>query len=138
MNRKLRHTILAFSVTGMMLAIGLMVARPLPATDAAADRTALQSQPAPAGNPTALRSDLRPRQPHHSALVDIAATEQAILIATRVLAALVVDEDVAELVEDTAADVEQAPPPRRTGSVRGAVAVPYFSFARAAGRGGRS
>ena len=108
MNRKLRHTILAFSVTGMMLAIGLLVARPL--TDARGTPTARLHHDAGAppsidGRAT-LRNDLRHRQQHHSALVDIAATEQAVAAVASVLAALVLEEDVAGLVEEAAAEVE--------------------------------
>jgi hypothetical protein len=69
MNRKLRNTILAFSVTGMLLVAGLMVATPVP-SDAAAPTPGLaqdsQATPAPlhdgpllplAGGPSLVHGD---------------------------------------------------------------------------------
>ncbi len=171
MNRKLRNTILAFSVTGMVLALGLMAARPvldagpdqvravagaqapaaptrtaplMPLADAApADVSALEQADA-----VAVRLQARGRQ-YEAALVDARSIEQAVALTvgfvTTVVAESLMTPDL-ETDPATAATADpgdevtggDAGPARRSGSVRSAIAVPYFSFARGMGRGGRS
>lgn len=124
MNRKLRNTILAFSVTGTVLAVGLFAARPAAPAPAAAPSLAAAS---PACMPSAGHDDAVAVQP--AVAVDAGRTALTAAGATAmVLAGL-------EAAEAAEADVEAR---RRSRHVRRAVAVPYFSFARGAGRDSRS
>ena len=123
MNRKLRNTILAFSVTGTVLAVGLFAARPA-ATDPVAARALAAASPA--CMPAAGQDDLVAAQPAVSA--DAGGAALVAGAAAAVLAGL-------ESAEAAEADVEGR---RRSRHVRRAVAVPYFSFARGAGRDSRS
>lgn len=161
MNRKLRNTILAFSVTGMLLVAGLMVATPVP-SDAAAPTPGLaqdsQATPAPlhdgpllplAGGPSLVHGDpaLASRIDAHVRQFEAgvgrdASIETVVAASTGLLAAVTAEAVLARLAERQAepapADRAPAPRKRRSNHVRSAIAVPYFSFARGMGRGGRS
>ena len=56
---------------------------------------------------------------------------------TEAVVAEILSRDITSTGDDRA-DPDAAPAPRHRRSVRGAFAVPYFSFARGTGRGGRS
>lgn len=156
MNRKLRNTILAFSVTGMALAVGLLAAHPvlpdeagatapvvqaaaptaplipLAALDAPGDAVAAEAASAPPGT----------RVPRYTpALVDAESLQRAVAMTVGFVVAIATGSTPADAdAGATASGGEQAPATRtrRSGSVRSAIAVPYFSFARGAGRAGRS
>ena len=164
MNRKLRNTILAFSVTGTVLALGLMAARPVdpasmehpavaataePATDAAGigendgEETSLPGGDELHAHGPGARIEARSRQ-FEDELARAGSMESALALTAGFVAATAAEAVVAEVLagEHPAAaakagsDPETAPRNRR-GQVRRAVAVPYFSFARATG-GSRS
>jgi hypothetical protein len=171
MNRKLRNTILAFSVTGMVLALGLMAARPM--VDAGAGEVrALAGAQAPAApartaplmpladtpgqdvsaldqaDAVAVRLQARGRQ-YEAALVDARSVEQAVALTVSFVTTVVAESLMTPSLEtdpataaasdagDGSTDTDAAPA-RRSGSVRSAIAIPYFSFARGTGRAGRS
>lgn len=151
MNRKLHNTILAFSVTGVMLFVGLVVAEPaLPAHDGhdavpfAAGHGREAGQAARISTGTAITPD--------AAGDDTEAMDaaEAIAMATGLLAVSVTEAALDAML----ADLETAnsdrrqesgrdgqrkdPPSRRKGRAsRDLIAVPYFSFARGS-RGSRS
>ncbi|MGJ4728681.1 hypothetical protein [Luteimonas sp. SDU101] len=166
MNRKLRNTILAFSVTGTVLALALITARPLPsealqpaaiaamplaeATDAAATDAA---PPGPAALATApaldqqveARVNARARQ-FEDDIAKATSFEGALALTVGFVAAATAEAVVAGLASSEAAPASagaksagepDTAPRKHRGHVRRAVAVPYFSFARA-GHGGRS
>ena len=166
MNRKLRNTILAFSVTGTVLALGLIAARPLapdalvPAAvaasadpSAAADpRPQAQAPTAPAAEPSAdddveARILARSRE-FEDGIAKAASLETALALTAGFVATATAEAVIAGMLSTdapatasaTAAAVGDAEvaPRRHRGSVRRAVAVPYFSFSRATGRGVRS
>ncbi|MDH5833795.1 hypothetical protein [Luteimonas kalidii] len=174
MNRKLRHTILAFSVTGMVLALGLLAARPvldadadpaavralagahtpsLPARSAPlmplADTGTLEAPALAEVDAVAVRLQARGRQ-YEAALVDTHSVEQAVALTVSFVTTVVAESLLAKPLgrdagsaavlpdEDADAEDSSAGQARRSGSVRSAIAVPYFSFARGTGRGGRS
>lgn len=156
MNRKLRNTILAFSVTGMVLAVGLMAARPvLPGPPAQADMattvapTTAPLTPAtdtagPARVDLASRADAasariqaRSRQ-YEAALVDARSVEQAVGLTVEFVTTLVGENLLARPLDPEApstvrGDERPAAPSRSGRSVRSTIAVPYFSFARGTG-----
>lgn len=162
MNRKLRNTILAFSVTGMMLAVGLMAARPV-LPDAAPAAGTMAEVPAPApiqGQPLlpvaahadvaadadalSMRIDARSRR-FEAELAKAESLERALAATASFVAVVATEAVLAEAVSvGTVEDAERATEEastrrkRRAGSVRSAIAVPYFSFARGTGRGDRS
>ncbi|WP_298575263.1 hypothetical protein [uncultured Luteimonas sp.] len=169
MNRKLRNTILAFSVTGTVLALGLIAARPVtpdalqpPAVAASAgpsgeameagERPQAQDSAAPAAeygvnDDVQARSLARSRQFEdeitRTASLDTALALTAGFVATTTAEAVVsgilsTDAPAAAAATAAATGDAEAAPRRRRGSVRRAVAVPYFSFSRATGRGVRS
>ena len=168
MNRKLRNTILAFSVTGTALALGLMVARPAPladgsepavaaasasparpapqgmtaAPDQAGEASGPLTDPAPSGHPA--RSDAA-GDAFEGGLVGVATLEEAVVTTAGLAAVAGAEAVIAGLADAPSAGAwrvvraEADPGARRGhGHVRRAVAVPYFSFARGAGRGSRS
>ena len=168
MNRKLRNTILAFSVTGTVLALGLLAARPLTpghgetptpyaaaaATDPATGRPDHGTGHAHAAgtDPDAAAIDdiearilARSRQLEND-VVKAASLESAMALAAGSVAIATTEAVIAEILSGdipattgaNRADPETTPAPRHRRSVRGAFAVPYFSFARGTGRGGRS
>ena len=171
MNRKLRNTILAFSVTGMVLALGLMAAHPVLDADrgevrslagaqapAAPARTApLMPLAAVAGShvpaldeadAVAVRLQARGRQ-YEAALVDARSIEQAVALTVGFVTTVVAESLMTPSLEtdpataaasDAGDDAIEADAgrTRRSGSVRSAIAIPYFSFARGTGRAGRS
>lgn len=172
MNRKLRNTILAFSVTGTVLALGLMAARPVahpagpqpaaiaaiaaaaphaPAAARAADGTGqppVAQQKNHAGGGDVEARILARSQQFEQDIAQAASLQSTLALTAGFVAAATAEAVVAEILsaeQPAAAPAEAAPaaagpetaPRRRRGSVRGAVAVPYFSFARA-GHGGRS
>ena len=155
MNRKLRNTILAFSVTGMVLAVGLMAASPvLPDQPARADMattTPATAPPAAAADAAGrAREDLASRadaasariqarsRQYEAALVDTRSIQQAVGLTVEFVTTVVGENLLARpLAPDAPATVREDEPsaaPSRSGrSVRSAIAVPYFSFARGAG-----
>ncbi len=163
MNRKLRNTILAFSVTGTVLALGLMAARPVdpagmehpaiaataaPATDAAGigenhgEETSLPGDELHGHDPRA-RIEARSLQ-FEDELASAGSMESALALTAGFVAATAAEAVMAEVLagEHPAAAAKAGPDPetaprKRRGQVRRAVAVPYFSFARATG-GSRS
>ena len=157
MNRKLHNTILAFSVTGMMLFIGLVVAEPaLP-----------QGAPAPAEPPAiATQADDLDRVLDESldALIEARIEARIQAFETELAQASGVGDSIAltaGLVANAATEVallavlgeandggdrrasagdaeaRARPAAQRTASTREQIAVPYFSFARGS-RAGRS
>ena len=153
MNHKLRNTILAFSVTGMVLAVGLIAARPaLPGqfapAPAVADAPLANRSGAAAllanADAVSVRLQARSRQ-YEAALVDARSVEQAValtvgFITTVVGESLLVDPvDPMDADETGTADADagdERPTSQRRGrGVRSAIAIPYFSFARGPGRG---
>lgn len=167
MNRKLHNTILAFSVTGVMLFVGLVVAEPaLERTQAPILLpTVAAAQPAPAKRSAkARRSELEAaiesrfearakafeaEMARTATASDALALTAGYLAATATEAALVaafseigksrIEGDLAAGVDDASA-AEPAPSPEshRGSSARDVIAVPYFSFARGSHRGSRS
>ncbi|TWG86129.1 hypothetical protein L599_000800000090 [Luteimonas sp. J16] len=161
MNRKLRNTILAFSVTGMVLVVGLMAAHPvMPGQPAhGPDVAEAPARPAPAapesgpGSEPALAVDAdaviariqaHGRRPE-AVLVDPRSIEQVATLTVELVTAAVAaglqaaqagDAD-AEPAEHTAhrdaAAHASKPGSHRSRSVRREIAVPYFSFARGTG-----
>ena len=157
MNHKLRNTILAFSVTGMVLAVGLIAARPaLPGQFATAPAVA----DAPLANRSgagallanadavSVRLQARGRQ-YEAALVDARSVEQAVALTVGFVTTVVGESLLVEPMDpmdadetrtaDADADADtgnEMPVSQRRGrGVRSAIAVPYFSFARGMGRG---
>src|SRR5690606_14362837 len=149
MNRKLRNTILAFSVTGMALAVGLMAAQPVlsghagPAgavAHATVPASTQSTTPTASGGPGDALAAATPSAPiragarqFRAALVDAESLERAIAatfdfvaaVATQGVPAAALADDEAEA---TASGPEEASAARsrRNGSVRSAIAVPYF------------
>ena len=160
MNRKLRNTILAFSVSGMMLALGLMAAQPLhPEAPAPAGAIVMASAPMAPAAALPGTGDARARADAAAARIDahgrrfeaqmekLESIEQATAAAVGFAAAVTAEAVLLEtLSADADAGEDAAPAPdaapaktkRRGSGVRGAIAVPYFSFARGVGRGDRS
>lgn len=170
MNRKLRNTILAFSVTGTVLALGLMAARPVehagglqqPAIAAASAIHAIDAldtahapddagphAEAPLADEALAREieervEARARQFEEEigrapSLESAAAMTAGFIAATtaEAVAIRLLSGETAGEAGTSAGGEPEAAPRKRRGSVRRAVAVPYFSFARA-GHGGRS
>lgn len=149
MNRKLHNTILAFSVSSVMLFVGLVVAEPASlrqeasptsvpvsafhgqahddAVDAAIDARvrAFETELARAEDPGEVLALT-------AGLIATTATEAALLAALGELR-----EDGAERGRAERPDNERTRPARRSGGSREVIAVPYFSFARGS-RGSRS
>ncbi len=154
MNRKLRNTILAFSVSGMMLAVGLMAARPVlpdaaPATGTMADVPTLD-QPLPPlathadADALSMRIDARSRR-FEAELAKAESLEHALATTASFVTVVATEAALAEVVSlgaveeaERASEEASTRRKRRAGSVRSAIAVPYFSFARGTGRGDRS
>jgi len=157
MNRKLRNTILAFSVTGMVLAVGLIAARPvLPAQPLqAADNAGTTVLPVadellarPSGQIGSTDSDLATRadaisvriqarsRQYEAALVDARSIEQTVRLTVGFVTTVVGESLLARPMDAdeapaTAREDERPATPARSGrSVRSTIAVPYFSFAR--------
>ena len=166
MNRKLHNTILAFSVTGVMLAVGLLAAQPVLPTPqdelhaAPVARTALAPVVAALAAPSAdaragasdaaadafaARIDARGRR-LEAELAKAESFEHAIAATAGFIAVVATEAAVAgalgELDADAAEPAEEterrSEAPRKRSHVRSAIAVPYFSFARGTGRGDRS
>ncbi len=151
MNHKLRNTILAFSVTGMVLAVGLIAARPaLPAPPApapavadapAADRSSAATLLADA-DAVSVRLQARSRQ-YEAALVDARSVERAVAVTIGFIATVIGESrlvgpmgaDGTGTADADAGGEERPAGQRRVRGVRSAIAVPYFSFARGTGRG---
>ena len=163
MNRKLRNTILAFSVTGTVLALGLLTARPvmpgdgrMPAaiadtsTDPATATSAPAYAPRAAAPSASAANGIEARILAHSRqfeddIANAASLESAMALTAGFVASAATEAVIAEILSKdipTAgaghAEADAASTPRRRRSVRGAFAVPYFSFARGTGRSGRS
>ena len=162
MNRKLRNTILAFSVTGTVLALGLLAARPpvpgdgsIPAAVAAAatspDVAPTRPLAAPADPDDVAVDDIEARflarsREFERDMADIASLDSAMALtagfvasaSTEAVIAEILARDIPATTGANRADPDAAPAPRHRRSVRGAFAVPYFSFASGTGRGGRS
>jgi hypothetical protein len=148
MNRKLRNTILAFCATGLVLAVGLMSARPLPPDTSVPGGMIARAEPAatPATDELAARVDARRRQ-FEAELALAGSLEQALVATSGFVTVVTTDAVLAAalaegaLIEAAGATEGSTPPPRRKregSSVRSTIAIPYFSFARGTGRGDRS
>lgn len=152
MNRKLHNSMLAFSATGLMLVFALLAASPLrsgqgdvqaqAAAAVAAVDTAVQARAdaaeARADEIEARAREFEARLDASESLDDTIATalDFAAAVSTRAVldAALDATDDDARQEQR-----EQASEHRRHArQVRGALAVPYFSFAQGLRRGGRS
>lgn len=170
MNRKLHNTILAFSVTGVMFAMGLMAAQPLlpqadiqpvatvaaapiaapiaGSTEAARIEVALvAASEAPVLAADALAARIESHGLRYEAQVQRSESlEQALAATAGFIAAVAAEAAVAGALGEPGAEAPEArveqehrpATPSRRGSVRSAIAVPYFSFARGIGRGDRS
>ncbi|WP_024890548.1 hypothetical protein [Luteimonas huabeiensis] len=140
MNRKLHHTILAFSLAGLAALAGLLALRPAPpAADPAA---AARSAPVPPTTEAAI--DAQAERLERALAEATSPAETASVIGGFVAAA-------AALGALAALEGEDAPPPpdgarpgetdaepaRRARAKRRAIAMPYFSFSHGA-RQGRS
>ncbi len=155
MNRKLHNTILALTVTGMVLFLGLVVARP-PVQQAAGQVPALATDPAaPADgrdeplDGLATRAGAPARAPGQEA-GRAADTAQALAMAVGTVATTAAGAALASTLaglDGDAAPADEASPargaegrarPRRASSTRDLIAIPYFSFARGARGTGRS
>lgn len=147
MNRKLHNTILAFSISGVMLFVGLVVAEPvLPPVDLDAGwghpaaviegEDADSAEPAPARAETSASRTAVPGE-----AVAFAAGVVALSITEAALSAALADLDAgAAGKEDTieqAGGRKDAPAQRKARASRDLLAMPYFSFARGS-RGSRS
>lgn len=167
MNRKLHNTILAFSVTGVMLFVGLVVADPaleraqsptlLPTVAAAQPASAARSAQARRSElDAAIESRIEARAKAFEAEMartatasDALALTAGYLAATATEAALAaalaevgksrIEGDLAAGVDEASA-AEPAPSPasHKGSRARDVIAVPYFSFARGSHRGSRS
>lgn len=166
MNRKLRNTILAFSVTGVMLAVGLMAAHPVqpdtampaagaivlatapgaaqPAAPAAPARHPVHAENAATGDAASARIEAHSRR-FEAEMEKVASVEEAVAATAGFVAAVTTEavllETLSRGADDARPEAEAAPEEsrkRRSGGVRSAIAVPYFSFARGMGRGDRS
>lgn len=163
MNRKLRNTILAFSVTGVMLAVGLMAAHPVQpdtampaagaivlatapgaAQPAAPARHPVHAENAATGDAASARIEAHSRR-FEAEMEKVASVEEAVAATAGFVAAVTTEavllETLSRGADDARPEAEAAPEEsrkRRSGGVRSAIAVPYFSFARGMGRGDRS
>jgi hypothetical protein len=153
MNRKLHNTILAFSVTGMMLAVGLVIAEPaMPGidADAAGAGIATLAHDVPAAHADQERLDVAVRafeaelaqaaDPAEAlaltaGLIAVTATEVALQSALGELRREAGGRELARAEVQVEADPPR--PARRGSGSRDVIAVPYFSFARGS-RGARS
>jgi hypothetical protein len=159
MNRKLHNSMLAFSATGLMLLFGLMAASPVQTDQDATAPAALATAPAPmdafgqdaagqaatraeAAEVQARRIESRVRQleaglDKSASLGDTIASAVAFAASVSTEAALnaAIEATDDEAEQQRAADNEQR---RHARKVRGALAVPYFSFAQGLRRGSRS
>lgn len=149
MNRKLHNTILAFSVTGMMLFVGLVIAEPAQpeqdALPAAVPVSFLQEADDP-DDAVGAAIDARVRA-FELDLAGVTDPGEALALTAGLIATTATETALktalVELRRDAAAreQVQAGPdrprPARRSGSSRDVIAVPYFSFARGS-RGSRS
>jgi len=168
MNRKLHNTILAFSVTGVMLAVGLMAAQPVlpvhadlrdasPAPVTATSPVAAQASSEEAegamsdddaltaGN--AFEARIVARGHRLEAGLEKAESFEHVIAATAgFIAAIATEAAVAGVRGEFDVDADERAEEaerrreasRKRSGVRSAIAVPYFSFARGTGRGDRS
>lgn len=136
MNRKLHNTILAFSVTGVMLFVGLVVADPaLPKAEA----------PAPTMLPAVVDTPDDTAAPAEHSRAARAGTIEAIALGASLVAlgvgeaalANALDElEAGPATQERTAERRQAAK-RASSNSREMIAMPYFSFARGS-RGSRS
>ena len=155
MNRKLHNSMLGLGTTGLMLMLALMAASPVsPGQDASAPLGFAASAPVPAPDAVALQGnadaieasardiEARARQ-FESELAGNASLGDTIASAMSFAAAVSTEAALSAAFEATADEAEQkraaAKEKRRHArEVRGALAVPYFSFAQGLRRGSRS
>jgi hypothetical protein len=155
MNRKLHNSMLGLGATGLVLVFALMAATPvLPGQDAPAPLGFAASAPAAGAGPVAMQADIdaieagtrnieaRARQ-FESELEDSASLGDTIASAMSFAAAVSTEAALSAAFEATADEAEHkraaAKEKRRHArQVRGALAVPYFSFAQGLRRGSRS
>ena len=159
MNRKLHNTILAFSVTGMMLVVGLVIAEPaMPGIDGDAAVAGIATQANGEGlapvradhDPVDATIDARIRafeaelaqaaDPAEAlaltaGLIAVTATEVALQSALGELRREAGGRELARA--EVQAEADPPRPARRGSGSRDVIAVPYFSFARGS-RGARS
>lgn len=155
MNRKLHNTILAFSVTGVMLFVGLVIAEPAhslvdEATPAALQEAGIGTDNLPASPTAGLTGHDEARKAFEADIARAANTGEAIAIAAGYIAVTATETALAAAMEDLErrreerkaiadADTERKEPAtrRKASATRELIAVPYFSFARGS-RGSRS
>ncbi len=153
MNRKLHNTILAFSVPGVMLFVGLIVAEPvIPVSPYSVGGPAASINGSEPRALEAISESLESRTRAFEARIENAAdTSEASALAVGFLAASITEVALATALNDIADDVaavediasnkeaKDQPPraSRRAARSRDLIAVPYFSFARGS-RGSRS
>src|SRR5690606_235883 len=168
MNRKLHNTLLAFSGTGVMLFVGLVVAEParerpdapyvLPTVAAVVPPAESRAKARRSELDAVIESRIEARAKAFEAEMARTATASealaltaGFLAATATEAALVgalseigktrIERDLAAGVENaapTAPTAPTAPASDRGSRTRDVIAVPYFSFARGSHRGSRS
>jgi hypothetical protein len=152
MNRKLHNSMLAFSATGLMLVFALLAASPLrsgqegmQARTAAAVAAVDTAVHARADAAQARADEIEARAREFEARLDASGSLDDTIASALDFAAAVSTRAVLDAALDAADDDarqeqrEQASEHRRHArQVRGALAVPYFSFAQGLRRGGRS
>lgn len=155
MNRKLHNTILAFSVTGVMLFVGLVIAEPVhsladEAAPATLQEAAIDTDTLPASPTAGLTGRDEARKAFEADIARAGNTGEAIAIAAGYIAVTATEVALATAMDDLErrrderkamadADTERREPAtrRKTSATRELIAVPYFSFARGS-RGSRS
>ena len=165
MNRKLHNKILAFSVTGVMLFIGMVVAEPalerqevpvlLPTVVVhPGDEDRIRRSPLQATLDSRIEARAEARAKAFEAeIARTASTGEALALTAGFLAATATEAaligalselDKARVEGDLAAGVDEAvddataTAPQKGSRARDVIAVPYFSFARGSHRGSRS
>ncbi|TDK22489.1 hypothetical protein E2F46_13570 [Luteimonas aestuarii] len=153
MNRKLHNTILAFSVTGVMLFVGLVVAEPVLSeqdavpldTPALVVEDTLFEQTLDATIDATIEARVRQLD---ASLAEASDPAEALAMSAGLVAAtateVALQAALSELRKEFAtgehapqANIETPRAARRGGGSRDVIAVPYFSFARGS-RGSRS
>jgi hypothetical protein len=149
MNRKLHNTILAFSVTGMMLFVGLVIAEPAqPGQDALPAALPVSSVHDSHDLDDAVGAAIDARA--HAFELDVAGAAdpgEALALTAGLIASTATEAALKTALAELRRDVgereqarsgqERSRPVRRSGGSRDVIAVPYFSFARGS-RGSRS
>lgn len=155
MNRKLHNSMLGLATTGLMLVFTLIAASPvLPGQDVSTPVALATAGPLAAGDAGDLQASAEAIEVHarnieararqlESELDDSASLGDTIASAVSFAAAVSTEAALSAAFEATSDEAEQkraaAKEKRRHArQVRGALAVPYFSFAQGLRRGSRS